>query len=130
MSSWSERARLVGRLEHRLQSSLLLLREAVARAELDGVAQQADEVERRARGLAAAAGAGGPSAVRDALANWMGDGARWTEADGRLLVEAMAGHEPPEVAELGEPLVRLLAEEAGGELVSWEPGRAVVRLPD
>ena len=130
MSSGSERARLVARLEHRLQSSLFLLREAVAREELEGVAQQADEVERRARGLAAAAAAAGPEAVRDALANWMGEGARWTEADGSLLVEAMAGHEPPEVAELGEPLIRLLAEEAGGELLSWEPGRAMVRLPE
>ena len=130
MSSGPDRTRLVARLEHRLQSSLFLLREAVAREDLDAVAVQADEVERRARGLAAAAAAAGADAVRDALANWMGDGARWTEAGGTLTVEAIGGHEPPEVAELGEPLVRLLVEEAGGELVAWEPGRATVRLPE
>lgn len=128
MSSDSERSALAARLEHRLQSSLLLLREAVLREDLAGVAEQADEVSRRARGLAAAAGAGGVDPVREALAEWMGPGARWTELEGELTVEAIGGHEPPEVAELGEPLVRLLAVEAGGELVSWSPLRAVVRL--
>lgn len=125
MSSDSERARLAARLEHRLQSSLLLLREAVTREDLAGVATQAAEVERRARGLAAvAAGAD----VRDVLADWMGPGARWTEAGGTLTVEAIASHEPPEEAELGEPLVRLLAADVGGELVSWQPRRAVLKI--
>ena len=125
MSSDSERARLAARLEHRLQSSLLLLREAVAREDLDTVAAQANEVDRRARGLAAVAvGAD----VRDVLADWMGPGARWTEADGTVTVEAIASHEPPEEVELGEPLVRLLAAAAGGELMSWEPRKAVLRL--
>jgi hypothetical protein len=129
VSQEAERGRLAARLEHRLQSSLLLLREAVAREDLAGVAEQADAVERRARGLAAAAAGGGPDAVRDALAAWMGGGARWLEAGDELTVEAISSHQPPEVGELGEPLVRLLAEAAGGELVAWEPRRAVVRLP-
>jgi hypothetical protein len=124
-----ERAKLAARLEHRLQSSLLLLREAVERQDLQGVGEHAGEVEARARGLAAAAGGGGADALRDALASWMGPGARWTELGEDLTVEAVSSHEPPEVAELGEPLVRLLAESAGGELVSWSPRRAVVRLP-
>lgn len=125
MSADAERARLAARLEHRLQSSLLLLREAVAREDLAGVAEQAEAVERRARGLAAvAAGAD----VRDVLADWMGPGARWTEADGTLTVEAITSSEPPEEVELGEPLVRLLAAEAGGELLNWEPRRAVLRI--
>ena len=125
MSSDSERARLAARLEHRLQSSLLLLREAVAREDLAGVAEHAGEVDRRARGLAAAATG---ADVRAALADWMGPGARWTEVDGTLTVEAIASHEPPAEAELGEPLVRLLAAEAGGELVSWDARKAVLRI--
>lgn len=124
-----ERVRLTRRLEHRLQSSLLLLREAVAREDLAGVTEHADEVERRARGLAAAAAGAGADAVRDALADWMGPGARWMDAGDELTVEAISSHEPPEVTELGEPLVRMLAAEAGGELLEWSPRRAVVRLP-
>jgi hypothetical protein len=123
-----DRAKLAARLEHRLQSSLLLLREAVARQDLDGVAEHADEVEARARGLAAAAAGAGVEALRQALASWMGAGARWTELGDELTVEAPASHEPPDVIELGEPLVRVLAESAGAELLSWSPRRAVVRL--
>lgn len=126
-----ERARLAARLEHRLQSSLLLLREAVTREDQAGAEAQLNEVSARARGLAASV-ASGPrarQALEEILWDWMGPAARWYENDGLLTVEAPADREPPEVEELGEPLVRLLAAEAGGELVSWEPRRAVLRLP-
>jgi hypothetical protein len=126
----SDREQLLERLGHRLKSSLLLLREAAAREDLAGVKEHADEVARRADGLVAAVARGEKAhrVLRDVLADWMGPGARWTELDDQLTVEAITGREPPDVTELGEPLVRLLAREAGGELVSWEPAKAVVRL--
>jgi len=128
----AERWRLADRLEHRLQSSLLLLREAASRGDLDGIAQYGGDVSRRARALVAccAVGDAARSTVRDVLAEWMGGLARWSEEEGEVVVvEAPPGHEPPEAAEFGEPLVRLLAAEGGGELMSWSDSRAVLRLP-
>lgn len=125
----TERSRLASRLAHRLESSVLLAREMAERPDLDQLPEHLEEVARRARALArcCAVGSEAAAALRDALADWMGPDASWRQADDAFEVEAAAGHVPPEAAELGEPLVRLLAAESGAEVLSWSPRRAVIR---
>lgn len=122
------RARLVARLAHRLESSLLLVREAAERGDSELLVSQLDELGSRARGLARCCvmGEEAREALREALADWMGPDARWTESGEGFEVAAQTGRGFPEAAELGEPLTRLLAAEAGAEVVSWAPGRAVI----
>lgn len=126
----AERARLAARLAHRLESSLLLVREAAERGDLDRLPEHLDDLALRARGLArcCALGASAAPALRDALADWMGAGAAWAEEGDEIEVRAAPGHGVGDTVELGEPLVRLLAAEAGAVLVSWAPDRARIRF--
>jgi hypothetical protein len=125
----AERARLTVRLAHRLGSTLLLVREAADRGDQELLREQLDEAGRRARGLArcCALGSDAAAALRDALGEWMGPAARWEESAAGFEVLAPGGVTATETPELGEPLVRLLAAEAGIEVVSWSAERVVIR---
>ena len=126
----AERARLAARLAHRLESSLLLACEAADRGDLDRLPEYLDELGSRARGLArcCAIGPDAAAALREAIADWMGPDARWDESAGGFTVASNPGRDMPEVVELGEPLVRLLALEAGYEVMSWAADRVEVRF--
>ena len=128
----AERTRLAARLAHRLESSLLLVREAAERGDDELLFPQLDELGRRARGLArcCAVGPDALTALHDAVADWMGADGRIGHAGGVLQAEAGLARVEPEAAELGEPLIRLLAAEAGGELIEWTADKAVLRVPD
>ena len=127
----AERGRLAARLAHRLESSLLLVREAAERGDDELLYPQLEELGRRARGLArcCAVGPAALAALHDAIADWMGADGRITHAGGVMSAQAAPGRAEPETLELGEPLLRLLAAEAGGEVVEWESEKAVLRVP-